>query len=233
MYLNKPYYPYFLRRWSLLFHYSFKEFIPIFLWKGTWKPLGLNLALANLFSTKASTVNVVINFKHYSWLPKDLDKQCRPRSDCFSRSSLIRVFPVCYSDKHFVNNSPNKEQKEKSVQNFRTFTIEIAITCYFYQVNQSHSHINQTMEYNKSYIVNSVLISQLMGLATCRLNTEVSVQTLSLFWNFEQLTSWRHITTRCFCTILVTSELREIKRIMLEMLLSFQLLWVLISMLLR
>ena len=25
-----------------------------------------------------------------------LDKQCRPRSDCFKRSSLIRVFPVCY-----------------------------------------------------------------------------------------------------------------------------------------
>ena len=26
-----------------------------------------------------------------------LDKQCRPRSDCFWRSSLIRVFPLCYS----------------------------------------------------------------------------------------------------------------------------------------
>ena len=30
-------------------------------------------------------------------------KNCRPRSDCFWRSSLIREFPVCYSDKHFVN----------------------------------------------------------------------------------------------------------------------------------
>ena len=29
---------------------------------------------------------------------KGLDKQCRPRLDCFLRSSLIRVFPVCYSD---------------------------------------------------------------------------------------------------------------------------------------
>ena len=27
-------------------------------------------------------------------------KQCRPRSDCFWRSSLINVFPVCYYDKH-------------------------------------------------------------------------------------------------------------------------------------
>ena len=31
---------------------------------------------------------------------KGIDKQCRPRS---FRSSLIRAFPVCYSDKHFVN----------------------------------------------------------------------------------------------------------------------------------
>ena len=36
---------------------------------------------------------------------KALDKQSRPRSDCFWRSSLIRIFPVCYSDKHFVNSS--------------------------------------------------------------------------------------------------------------------------------
>ena len=35
------------------------------------------------------------------WCQIDLDKQCRPR-----RSSLIRVFPVSYSNKHFVNSSP-------------------------------------------------------------------------------------------------------------------------------
>ena len=57
-----------------------------------------------------------------------LDKQSRPRSDCFWRSSLIRIFPVCYSDKHFVNSSPeNKrfiwEKKDKGVRNFRTLTI--------------------------------------------------------------------------------------------------------------
>ena len=58
---------------------------------------------------------------------KGLDKQCRPRSDCFWRSSLIRVLPVCCSDKHFVNSSPYNQQfiwdqKEKSVRNFVTFT---------------------------------------------------------------------------------------------------------------
>ena len=36
-----------------------------------------------------------------------LNTQCRSRLDCFFRSSLIRVFPVCYSDKHFVNSSPD------------------------------------------------------------------------------------------------------------------------------
>ena len=36
---------------------------------------------------------------------KGLDKQCRPRSDCFWRSNLIRVFPVYKSKKLFVNSS--------------------------------------------------------------------------------------------------------------------------------
>ena len=40
-----------------------------------------------------------------------LDKQCRPRSDCFW--SLIMVFPVCYSDKQFANSSSDN-------QHFRT-----------------------------------------------------------------------------------------------------------------
>ena len=34
---------------------------------------------------------------------KSLDKLCGPRSDWVFRSSLIRVFPVCYSEKHLVN----------------------------------------------------------------------------------------------------------------------------------
>ena len=37
---------------------------------------------------------------------KCIDKQCRPRPD---RSSLIRVFPVCYSDKHFETFNPRNQ----------------------------------------------------------------------------------------------------------------------------
>ena len=33
---------------------------------------------------------------------RDIYKQCKSRSDCFFRSSLIRVFPVCYSDQHLL-----------------------------------------------------------------------------------------------------------------------------------
>ena len=40
-----------------------------------------------------------------------LDKQTRPRSDCF--------FPVHYSDKHFVNSSPDRE----NVWNSKTYTV--------------------------------------------------------------------------------------------------------------
>ena len=38
-----------------------------------------------------------------------LDKQGRSRSDCFWRSSLIVVFPICYPDNHFVNSSPDSQ----------------------------------------------------------------------------------------------------------------------------
>ena len=41
------------------------------------------------------TVNVLKLRSLFAFL-KSLDKQGRPRSDCFFRSSLIRVFPVCY-----------------------------------------------------------------------------------------------------------------------------------------
>ena len=39
-----------------------------------------------------------------------------------SENSLIMVFPVCYSDKHFVNSSSDNficEQKERSARNYR------------------------------------------------------------------------------------------------------------------
>ena len=53
---------------------------------------------------------------------KSQDKQGRPRS------SLIRIFSVCFSDKHFVSASPdnqhfNWEEKKKRVWNFRTVSI--------------------------------------------------------------------------------------------------------------
>ena len=61
---------------------------------------------------------------------KGIDKQQRPRSDCFPRSSLIWVFPACYWDNHFVDSSPDsqlfiREQNEKSVRKFRTIIIVI------------------------------------------------------------------------------------------------------------
>ena len=69
---------------------------------------------------------IVLNFLTLVACQNGLDKQCRPRSDCFWRSSLIWDFPIGCSEKHFVNSSHDKqhfiwEQKEKSVQNFRTF----------------------------------------------------------------------------------------------------------------
>ena len=41
----------------------------------------------------------VLEFQTLIACQEGLDKQGRPRSDCVRRSSLIRVFPVCYSDK--------------------------------------------------------------------------------------------------------------------------------------
>ena len=51
------------------------------------------------------TVDLKKKIQH--WLPvkKGLEKQCRPRSDCFWKSSLASVNPVCYSYKHYVNSS--------------------------------------------------------------------------------------------------------------------------------
>ena len=88
-----------------------------------WEPQTTNLS------------NLTVDFLKFWTLvacKNGLDKQFRPRSDCFRCSSLIRVFPVCYYDKHFVNSTPANpyfigELKEKSVQNIKTFTIP---TCY-------------------------------------------------------------------------------------------------------
>ena len=44
-----------------------------------------------------------------SCLPNRPRQKCRPRSDSFSSCSLIRVFPVCYSDSIFVNSNPENQ----------------------------------------------------------------------------------------------------------------------------
>ena len=54
---------------------------------------------------------------------KDVDRQCRPRSNCFC---LIRVFPVCYSENYFVNSSPRNqhyicEQKKKCLKFYNIY----------------------------------------------------------------------------------------------------------------
>ena len=47
----------------------------------------------------------ILKFRPLVAFQQRLDKQGRPRSDYFGRSSLIRAFPVCYSDEHFVDYS--------------------------------------------------------------------------------------------------------------------------------
>ena len=67
-----------------------------------------------------------------------LNKQPGPKSDCFIwRSSLIRVFPVCYSDRHFCELQPLYLRTEReSVWNFRTFTITCILTYLRSQLQQ-------------------------------------------------------------------------------------------------
>ena len=79
----------------------------------------LYLRLTKFWGYSRCSVDI-LKFLTLDACQKGIDKQRRHRSDCFSRSSLIRVFSVCYSDKHCVNSSHNNqhfiwEQKEKSV----------------------------------------------------------------------------------------------------------------------
>ena len=124
---------------------------PLVVWPfaGTFHPF-----LQVLHKNLIHTVNV-LKFQKLVTCQACLDKQPRPRSDCFWRSSLIKVFSVCYSDKHFVISSlENKyfiwKQKGKSFRNFRTFTVEdilahqIAVSVVFYPFNEqvlSHHYL--------------------------------------------------------------------------------------------
>ena len=67
------------------------------------------------------------------------------------RGSLIRVFPVCYSDRHFVNSSSDNqhfiwEQKKESVRCLRTFTLKLKymscnnVVCVTSKGSDQHAH---------------------------------------------------------------------------------------------
>ena len=66
----------------------------------------------NLTSSAPRHIPVTVNilkFRTLAACQKGLDKQYSRRSDCFRRSSLISVFPLCCSNKHFVNFSPQNK----------------------------------------------------------------------------------------------------------------------------
>ena len=65
-----------------------------------------NRFLFSVFKSFKIMVNI-LKFWTVVACHKNLDKQGRPRSDCFFRSSLIRFFPVFYVDKYFVSSSPD------------------------------------------------------------------------------------------------------------------------------
>ena len=68
-----------------------------------------NLGYFFILEQKNTDTLDVLKFWTLICLQKGLDKQGKARSNCFSRSSLVRVFPVCYSDKRFVNFSPETQ----------------------------------------------------------------------------------------------------------------------------
>ena len=54
-------------------------------------------AITQQNSTTGMCTQWKLPYKSYVLGQIGLSKQCRPRSDCFWRSSLIRVYPVCHS----------------------------------------------------------------------------------------------------------------------------------------
>ena len=89
-----------------------------------WRNFIIQLAsTGHSLNTKKFTV-YVLYFRTLIACQKSLDKECRPRSG----SSLIRVFPVCYSVKHFfLNSSPDNqhliENRKRKFRNFRILTV--------------------------------------------------------------------------------------------------------------
>ena len=80
-------------------------YLPKFIFLSNSKHLSIFLSLSySGVGTKYGRCSKILNT---SCCQKDLDKQHRPWSDCFFRSSLIRVCAVCYSDKYFVIFNPD------------------------------------------------------------------------------------------------------------------------------
>ena len=76
----------------------------------------------------SATMINILKFQTLVACQKGFDKQHRPKSDCFWRSTLTTVFSVCYSDKYSAISSPENqhfiwEQKEINIWNSRTFMV--------------------------------------------------------------------------------------------------------------
>ena len=124
---------------------------------------------------------------------KNLNKQCRPRSDCLWRSSVIRVFPVCYPDKRVVNSSPENqhfiwEQKEKSVRNLKHLQYSSIRTgdptCNWWSSVNRYNHASTNLAFHSS------------GTSQHKLSIHKTIGSLLLsFWcmtNFMKTCSYLH-----------------------------------------
>ena len=80
-----------------------------------------------------------------SCLLRDLHKQHRPLSDCFLRSSLIGVLPVCYSDVNFVDFSTENQHYTVETlypDNLYNSKILYNVTCIMTQMYQFSLNLN-------------------------------------------------------------------------------------------
>ena len=131
---------------------------------------------------------------------KGIDKQCRPRSDCFWRSSLIMVFPVWFSNKHFVNSSPDTqhfiwEPKAKSIDNFRTFTVIICrstakhffVFSYFRLESSPCRYCLESMMLQVCFLNQSVIFFQPLSFWACIQYTLVFIVLMQISWQYVKL----------------------------------------------
>ena len=91
------------------------------------------MVLYYCINVRISMCRIAIIFLSFG--QKGLGKQCRPRSECFWRSSLIRVYTVCHSICTFWTHYSVVEPpcsnfrvitaNFSGVQNFRIFTVRL------------------------------------------------------------------------------------------------------------